>query len=207
MKNLFCYCLLLLLFSCTEHGTSTSESNRADTILAQEKKAIPVIAPKAQAKYYNNFQEYWSVICQAVQVNDTAKVMQLIQVPLDLFGYEDQDPHYRINDSLACARLLFYFVETGYATNTPDSTKLMAPPDMGGLSAQHTMTYRQLFSSSLDTLDGYYNRHKGQEIYIDGPNGMEFFEVDNGGWKLITIYTDTRNMRVFEHKKHYTRIN
>ena len=126
-----------------------------------------------ESKKDQTFEEYWNEFGVAIQNGDTNKIKLLVDIPLRVVGREDRDPELKLNDTEIIKYLLYIINKGGYYDFEKDTS----------------ISNRTLLISDINTLSQYDKYSKNQWI-------KDFvFKKTPKGWKLIIVYTDTKDLK------------
>ena len=150
--------LLISLFSCAGNPIKVSHNELADQKSVTLRKNEIV-----------NFEQFWKEFGIAIQQYDTNRIKQYVEVPLNIYGHEDQDPRLKI-DSNDIVHYVIYAVENGgYYDEIKDVS----------------VSYRTLFQTDLKDIPEFDINSDVQWIH-------DFvFKKTVNGWKLVTMYMNT----------------
>lgn len=156
--------LPLFMISCTEVNMKSQKikTNASDTISENKKEQIN-----------NNsfdFVKFWTELGDVVKKNDTNKIKQFINIPLEILGREDIDPHFYLMENEVINAFLYAINKGGYYDPEKDIS----------------VSNKQLLLTKLDSINEYKPSSDKQWI-----NDFVFVKTTNG-WKLKTLYLDTK---------------
>ena len=168
MTKLFLLFLLLSLFSCYRNEQEKNEMSKIDTL-----KVIEQTGNKQPQIKILEFERYWKELGGAIQTNDTSKIKLLVNVPLNVYGHDDRDPRLKI-DSNDIIKFVLLAINTGGYYDLEKNTSI---------------SYKSFLLSDLKSISEYKQGSDSQWI-------QEFvFEKNTNGWKLVTLYMDTREFK------------
>lgn len=158
--------LSIVLFSCNNKQDKPSTDNSM------------VISSSPEINHsqtgFLNFKEYWDEFGTAIQTNDTNKIKLMVDVPLIILGREDQDPHLKINANQTVKYVMFAVNNGGYYNVEKDTS----------------ISNKDLLLSDLKYISEYKPEADTQWI-----NDFVFKKTTQG-WKLITLYMDTKDLKI-----------
>lgn len=120
------------------------------------------------------FEDYWNEFRIAIQTNDTTKIKKLVKIPLEILGREDQDPHLKIENNQVVKYLMLAVHNGGYYDvdkDTSISNEALLLSDLKYISEYNPMADIQWYNDFV-------------------------FEKTSQGWKLTTLYMDTKKMKI-----------
>jgi hypothetical protein len=117
------------------------------------------------------FKEYWEELGIAIQNEDTNKLKLLVADSLKIEGHEDEDPHFIVSSDQAVKYVVLAIKEGEYYD----------------LEKNTFISYKTMFQSDLKHIREY--KEGGESQWIE-----DFvFEKTAHGWKLISLYMDTKD--------------
>lgn len=155
----------IVLFSC--HNNKQDKLSSGDSAIVSNSQEFN--HSQIEILY---FKEYWKEFGIAIQTEDTNKIKLLVESPLVIEGREDQDPRLIINSNDIVKYVMFAVNHGGYYDLEKDTS----------------ISNKTLLLSELKNIPEYKKETNSQWIH-------DFvFEKTAHGWKLVTLYMDTKNL-------------
>lgn len=120
-----------------------------------------------------DFKEYWNNLGLALKVNDTLKLEKFFESSVFIYGREDEDPRFVLNGRDRIVRVREIYLSGGYY----DENRLL------------NVSYRDFFSDK-NVLDLNFVSNQDTQRIED----FIFAKSDFDEWKLIGVYTNTRDI-------------